>query len=120
MTEIVEIPNRGHALSSEALSFEISRIPDEVRRVYALEVMARSSDHVETSASVVEGARVFQQAGIQPLDALHLASAVTAEADFFCTCDDKLLRRARSVETGQTIVVSPLELIEEIDQWQSS
>jgi predicted nucleic acid-binding protein len=107
-------------VSSEVLSFEISRVPDEIRRVYALEVMATASSHVETSDVVAERARVFQKAGIQPLDALHLSSAVTAEADFFCTCDDKLLRRARSAETGQTRVVSPLELIEEMDQWLSS
>lgn len=107
-------------ISSEVLSFEISRVPDEIRRVYALEVMAISSSHVETSDLVVERARAFQKTGIQPLDALHLSSAVTARADFFCTCDDKLLRRARSAETGQTRVVSPLELIEEMDQWLSS
>jgi hypothetical protein len=106
-------------ISSGALSFEISRIPDEVRRVYALEVMARSSVHIETTESVVERARVFQQAGIRPLDALHLSSAVEAETDFFCTCDDKLLKRARLVGTGHTKAVSPLELVEEIDRWPS-
>jgi predicted nucleic acid-binding protein len=106
--------------TSEALSFEISRIPDEVRRGYAHQVMAMAAVHVETSDPVVERARAFQEAGIQPLDALHLASAVQGDADFFCTCDDKLLRRARSVETSRTKVVSPLELIQEIDRWLSS
>lgn len=107
-------------ISSEALTFEVSRIPDEVRRVYSLEVLTRASAHVETSDSVIERARTFQEAGIRPLDALHLSSAVEAVADFFCTCDDKLLRRARLVETGLTRAVSPLELIEEIDRWQSN
>jgi predicted nucleic acid-binding protein len=82
--------------------------------------MTKASAHVEMSDSAVERARVFQEAGIRPLDALHLSSAVEAEADFFCTCDDKLLRRARLAETGLTKAVSPLELIEEIDRWQSS
>jgi predicted nucleic acid-binding protein len=109
-----------HLVSSEALAFEISRIPDEVRRVYALEVLAQSSTRVETTELVVERARVFQQAGIRPLDALHLSSAVEAETDFFCTCDDKLLKRARLVETGRTKAVTPLELVEEIDRWLSS
>jgi len=50
---------------------------------------------------------------MKPLDALHLASAVEGSAAYFCTCDDRLLRRAREVETGATRPVSPAELIEE-------
>lgn len=46
-------------------------------------------------------------------DALHLASAEAAEADFFCTCDDRFLKRAKEVGPS-TKVVSPLELIAEI------
>jgi predicted nucleic acid-binding protein len=52
--------------------------------------------------------------GIKPLDALHLASAVSAQADYFCTCDDRFLRRAKEAETGLVKVVSPLELVTEI------
>ena len=51
---------------------------------------------------------------MKPLDALHLSSAVETEADFFCTCDDRLLRRARAADTGRTRVVSPLELVTEV------
>jgi predicted nucleic acid-binding protein len=54
--------------------------------------------------------------GIKPIDALHLASAVAAKADYFCTCDDRFLKRAKPVDTGQTKVVSPLELIAEVTQ----
>ena len=45
-----------------------------------------------------------------------LASAVIAKADYFCTCDDRFLKRAKAVNTGQTQVVSPLELITEVTQ----
>ena len=31
---------------------------------------------------------------------LHLACAVEADTDVPCTCDDKLLRRANTVDTG--------------------
>jgi hypothetical protein len=59
-------------------------------------------------------ARGFQGNGIKPLDALHLASAVKAEADYFSTCDDQFLKRARALPTAPMKVVSPLELITEI------
>jgi len=53
---------------------------------------------------------------MKPLDALHLASAVEGGAAYFCTCDDKLLRRAKAADTGVTRPLSPLELIEEIER----
>jgi predicted nucleic acid-binding protein len=31
--------------------------------------------------------------GIKPLDALHLASAESGKADYFCTCDDKIIKK---------------------------
>jgi hypothetical protein len=34
--------------------------------------------------------------------------------DDFCTCDDRLLKRARAIHTGPPRVVSPLELMTEI------
>jgi len=37
--------------------------------------------------------------GLRPFDALHLSSAVEAEADMFCTPDDPLLRRGKEAET---------------------
>ena len=53
--------------------------------------------------------------GIKVLDALHLACAVEAHAKYFCTCDDRFYRRAKQLDTKQTLVVSPLELIEVIE-----
>src|SRR3712207_2983874 len=51
----------------------------------------------------------------------HLQPSTAArQQEPFCTCDDRLLRRARLVETLGTRVVSPLELIQEIDEWRSS
>lgn len=36
--------------------------------------------------------------------------------DYFCTCDDRFLKRAKEADTSQTKVVSPLELITELVQ----
>ena len=57
---------------------------------------------------------MFHDGGLKPLDALHLAFAVAAKADYFCTCDDRLLKRAKAVHNGPPKVVNPLELIQEI------
>jgi predicted nucleic acid-binding protein len=102
--------------SSETLLFELGRNPHPVRKEYALKVLAKAAVFVATDDEVVERARRLQGEGMKPLDALHLASAVIAKADYFCTCDDRFLKRAKEVDTGQTKVVSPLELITEVTQ----
>ncbi len=49
------------------------------------------------------------------MDSLHLAVAEKANVDYFCTCDDKFLRRAKAIPDLRTVVVSPLELIEVLE-----
>lgn len=107
-------------VSSEILVLEIERNPEDLQRTYALIVLRAAAIHIETGREVQELATGFDRQGLRPADSLHLASAVHGQADYFCTCDDKLLRRARRVDTARTRVVSPLELIEEIETWRSS
>jgi predicted nucleic acid-binding protein len=101
-------------VASEVLQFEIERIPDGLRRAHAYEILSKARIYVDANETVEKRAREFQQQGIQPLDALHLAAAVEAKADFFCTSDDKFLRRAKSLDPMQTRIVSPIDLIMEL------
>jgi len=103
-------------MTSDALVFELERNPHPVRKEYALKVLTKATVFVHTDSQVEERARTFLAEGIKPVDALHLASAMEAKADYFCTCDDRFLKRAKAVDTGQTKVVSPLELITEVTQ----
>jgi predicted nucleic acid-binding protein len=99
---------------SDALEYEAARNPHPARKAYALNVCGKAGRLVRLSQAVEQRAQAFHQAGLKPLDALHLAFAVEAGADYFCTCDDRLLRRARAAHPGPPKVVSPLELISEI------
>jgi predicted nucleic acid-binding protein len=107
---------RVEMLSSATLLFEVERNPHPLRREYAQKVLANATTLVPADNQVEERARKFEAEGIKPVDALHLASAVVANADYFCTCDDRFLKRAKAVDTGQTKVLSPLELITEVTQ----
>jgi predicted nucleic acid-binding protein len=79
-------------------------------------VLSKANLFLQTSKQVEERAQVFVNSGIKPLDGLHLAFSIEAKADYFCTCDDRFLRRAKEADTLQTKVVSPLELITELSQ----
>jgi predicted nucleic acid-binding protein len=103
-------------LASDALVFETEQNPHPVRKQYAFGVLAMARQFVLTDSQVEARARTFHTFGIKPLDALHLASAVEAQAEYLCTCDDRFLRRAQAVDTRPTKVVSPLELVVELTQ----
>lgn len=77
-------------------------------------MLSRAKHFVVLDSQVIQRAQSFHASGIKPLDALHLASAIEAKADYFCTCDDRFFKRAKTVDTLETNVISPLELITEV------
>ena len=49
------------------------------------------------------------------LDTCSIHVAENANVDYFCTCDDKFLRRAKAISSIRIRVMSPLELIEVLE-----
>jgi predicted nucleic acid-binding protein len=104
-------------VSSEVLVFEVNRNPQIIRREFGMEVLSKASSFVVLNQQIEHRAGELNKIGIKPLDALHLATAEAGGADYFCTCDDKFLKKAKAMGDVKTNVVSPLELIEEIGRW---
>jgi len=75
-----------HRLENEACPFA-------QRRRWVEKCLAMAKLHPVLDESVRQRALDLQNIGIKPLDALHLASAEQAAADYFLTCDDRLVRR---------------------------
>ena len=105
---------RAELLSSDALEFENGRNPHPTRKAHAAVILEGASRTVRLSNDIERPSREMVNAGIKPLDALYLACAVEADADYFCTCDDRLLKRARATHAGFTKVIGPLELVAEL------
>jgi predicted nucleic acid-binding protein len=103
-------------VASEVLGFEVGRNANLARQAFALEVLSKAKTFVAINEQVEQRARQLNRAGIKPLDALHLASAEAARVDYFCTCDDRLLAKARVLCDPATKTVSPIELIEELEK----
>ena len=100
-------------ISSEALEFEIGRTPDADRQQSAQEILKMATRTLELTDAIEAEADSLIKQRIRPLDALHLALASSAKVDYFCSCDDKLLKRGKRVGLPVKIV-SPLELIAEV------
>ncbi len=101
-------------LSSEALYYEISCIPDETRRTEALAILSLASENLQVTDTVETLALAFEQQGLQAMDAIHLALASTANADYFCTCDDKLFRKAQAISALACKITTLLSLVPEV------
>jgi predicted nucleic acid-binding protein len=105
-------------ISSEVLLFESRRNADTTRREFAMEVLAKADQIVQVDNHVQTRAKELNAKGVMALDALHLAAAEAGLADYFCTCDDKLLKKAKRICAPTIKAVSPIELLKEIEQWQ--
>ena len=69
---------------------------------------------IELNDEIEAQADTFVSAGIKPIDALHLACASWAKADYFCTCDDRLLKNSNKLNNLSIEAVSPLRLAAEV------
>jgi predicted nucleic acid-binding protein len=79
---------------SPAHRFENDRNPREDRRLATDLWLQKAGRSVDISPVVDERARLLSSLGFGPLDALHLAFAENAQARWFVTTDDRLIRKA--------------------------
>jgi predicted nucleic acid-binding protein len=99
-------------VSSFVVEVEHSRLAESVRRERVGDLIELARGYVGPGAEISPRTAELEGMGFGRGDAMHLAAAELSGSDYFVTCDDKLLRRARRI--GLPIpVVSPLELLRE-------
>lgn len=102
-------------VASSVHQFETEKNPFPDRREYAESVLSLAPTVRLLSESAITRAAGYGSVGIVGPDSLHLAVAVEARADYFCTTDDALQRRSTLVDTMNVSVVSPIELSTALD-----
>ena len=103
-------------IASEVLVYEIQNDPSRRRRLLVEEMVAMSQLVVKIDLEVLKRGQAFKSSGINGVDALHLAAAERGKADIFCSCDDRLIKRAK-IRTDLTVrPLLPLEAAQEIRQ----
>jgi predicted nucleic acid-binding protein len=103
-------------LSSEALLYEGEQCSLPVRKEHALAVLAKAKNVLSVTEKEKFRAAEIMKVGVKPLDALHIALAESGNADYFCTCDDKLSRNAKMVKDLTVKVANPVDLVREIEK----
>ena len=102
-------------VKSMALQLEISHMPYGERQNFCEVLLEQITENLEMNDEIAQLARGYTSKGIKSLDALHLAYAVGYEINYFCTCDDRFLKKATEIETGLTKVFNVVDLIQNVE-----
>ena len=57
--------------------------------------LSLATEYQRVDESIRKHAQEFEKQGIAAIDALHIATAKSANVDFFIACDDRLLKKGR-------------------------
>jgi predicted nucleic acid-binding protein len=100
-------------ITSAVVDYESSRNPYRLRRTWVEKVAALAIDHQPVNQTIRQQALQLEQAGIKALDALHLACAEAAQANYFVTVDDRLIKAYQRLypDTPPFVVCDPTEFI---------
>jgi len=103
-------------VTSDAVSFEISCIPDRTRMNKARNLMDLAKERVAITKTVSRRYHTFIELGIDPADALHLACAESASA-VLLTTDDAIIKIIKRHAHQITIEVkNPVEWLMEVNE----
>ena len=100
-------------VSSEALLLEMDRNQQPQKKAYVSSILEQAPMVITVDDAIKQRARVLEKRGFKAFDALHIASAESGGVDYFCTCDDRILKKSRQQTDLSVKVVSPLELANE-------
>ena len=79
-------------IGSEVIDFEISKIPNQIKRFKVESLYAICKDKVKIDEKIRLRAKELQSLGFKALDALHIACAEAGKADVLLTTDDDLTK----------------------------
>jgi predicted nucleic acid-binding protein len=110
---------RGRWIASSALRSELERNPNEAKRAVSLALLDFASEFVEPNEATIRRASALAADGFGSFDALHLALAEEAQAEYLLTVDDRFIAcAARTRNNLLPSVVNPIDLLKGRVQWR--
>jgi predicted nucleic acid-binding protein len=97
---------------SYVLDYENSKNPFRERREQIGKWKKYANVDIDADDSVIELSKSLNQLGLKNFDALHIACAITAKADYFLTTDKGILKKSQMVSDIQ--IKDPIDFIREV------
>ena len=85
-------------INSFVLEYENNRNPYPDRRNKITDMLKLAAEYIDYDLRINNRAKELEAIGLTAIDALHIACAEKATANFFITCDDILVRKAKSMQ----------------------
>ena len=102
-------------LGSDAIDYEISKMPDNDKRLMVRILSSVHDAHVRIDAGVEKRALELKKTGLKPLDALHVACAEKGKAEILLTTDDNLLSKTLKNRRALKVKIeNPLKWVMEV------
>ena len=99
---------------SYILEFENAQNPFSIRKTAILRWKPIASRHILENEKVLVLAETYERRGLKAKDALHVACAIEAKADYFVTTDRGILRKMKLDDS--IAVVNPVEFVMMIEE----
>ena len=97
---------------SYILDYENSKNPFQERREQIIKWRNYAKDDIEETKDIITLAIENSKLGLKNIDALHLACAIKANAKYFITTDDGILKRCGNFQKLR--IVDPIGFIKEV------
>lgn len=94
-------------VKSSVLDYENDRNPFPLRKQWMRRCLVAAVSSQVVDQSVKERAQELEQAGLKAIDALHVACAEKSSAEWFLTCDDRLVRHY----SGSIHAANPIDFV---------
>jgi predicted nucleic acid-binding protein len=90
--------DRFDLINSFALEYENSKNPNIENMLKISDLLGYSTDYISCDEGILDRSLEFEKYGLMGMDAVHIACAEKAKADFFVTCDDDLIKKLERID----------------------
>ena len=113
MALILQLAEAGEVtlVNSSVLEFENSRNPFSLRQDWMARCLEQATAYQRVNESIREHAEALEKHGIRAVDSLHVVCAESAGADYFLTCDDRLLKKQKQIIIS---CMNPLDFVQKV------
>jgi predicted nucleic acid-binding protein len=115
---VLQVVEAGEAMliNSIVLEFENSLNPFSLRQDWMIRCLEQATVYQRVNESIRERAEALEKHGLKAIDSLHVACAESAGADYFLTCDDRLLKKQKHITIPS---MNPLDFVQKVMGEQS-
>ena len=98
-------------INSFALEYENRKNPNIENMLKISDCLGYSSDYITCETGILDRSMELEKYGLMGMDAMHIACAEKANADFFVTCDDNLIKKLERIDNVGIIYYNAIDFV---------